>query len=158
MFSILHLITLHLYPSSTSFHLAFLELNLWRIFYKQPHVSLSTWVSHPASLSRSLRRSRLTTLPPQLLLATERHGSEICAQAGLSRFDKWHRCRRTCWASGRRNPPAVDHCRRSQPEQYDYLAGSGPQLACERWNEGSPGALDAGRKCSANHVVQGRPG
>ena len=31
------------------------------------HVSLSTWGSHPASLLHSLRRSRLTTLPPLLL-------------------------------------------------------------------------------------------
>ena len=35
--------------------------------FHSSHVSLSTWVSHPASLSWSLRRSRLTTLPPLLL-------------------------------------------------------------------------------------------
>ena len=33
-----------------------------------------------------------------------------------------------------------------KPEQVRDLAGSGPQLACERWKEGSPGALDAGRR------------
>ena len=35
-----------------------------------------------------------------------------------------------------------------KPEQVRDLAGSGPQLACERWKEGSPGALDADTEVS----------
>ena len=88
----------------------------------------------------------------------ERHASGICVQAGLSRFDKWHRYRHAYLASGRLDPPAVDHCRRSKPEQVRDLAGSGPQLACERWKEGSPGALDAGRRHRGFDFVQVRPG
>ena len=60
--------------------------------------------------------------------------------------------------SGRRDPPDVDHCRRSQPEQVRHLAGSGPQLACGRQNGGSPGALDAGRRRRGFHGVQVRSG
>ena len=87
------------------------------------------------SLSQSLRHSRLTTLPLLLLLlplATERHASEICAQAGLSRFGKRHRCVGTCRTSGRQDPLGVDHCQLYQLEEEQYLAGSGPQLACGR--------------------------
>ena len=133
--------------------------------FPSPHVSLSTWVSHPASLSRSLRRSLLTTFPPQLLLCccccrgcVECHASQICLQEGLARFDKWHQYRHAYRASGRRDPPGVDHCRRSQPAQYDYLARSGPQLACGCSNEGSPGALDVERRKRGFAIVQVRPG
>ena len=45
-----------------------------------------------------------------------------------------------------------------KPEQVRDLAGSGPQLACERWKEGSPGALDAGRRHRGFDFVQVRPG
>ena len=44
----------------------------------------------------------------------------------------------------RREPPAHGTPQQSQPAQVRNLAGSGPQLACERWREGPPGALDAG--------------
>ena len=49
-----------------------------------------------------------------------------------------------------------------KPEQVRDLAGSGPQLACERWGESSPGALDAGgrrrgfRVCSSPTRVMSR--
>ena len=45
-----------------------------------------------------------------------------------------------------------------KPEQVRDLAGSGPQLACERWEEGSPGALNVGRKHRGFDFVQVRPG
>ena len=59
MFSILHLITLHLYSSSTSFHLAFLELNLWRIFYQQTTVRLIRKIKRKRNCSKSQDKTLL---------------------------------------------------------------------------------------------------
>ena len=72
------------------------------------------------------------------------HRPRICLQEGLARCAKWHRYRHAYRVIRRRGPPAHGTPRRSQPAQVRNLAGSGPQLACERWGEGSPGALDAG--------------
>jgi hypothetical protein len=153
-------------PSSTQRYLIATVLLNWLALslseassFRSSHVSLSTWVSHPASLSRSRRRSRtdytptattaLLLLPP---LATERHDSETCAQAGLSRFDKWHRCVVTCRTSGRRDTPGVDHCRRSRMLKHAQLMFRGGQLANRLLGEGSPDALDVGRHISCLHT------
>ena len=76
--------------------------------------------------------------------------SRICLQEGLARCAKWHRYRHAYrvihGVIRRRDPPAHGIPRRSQPAQVRNLAGSGPQLAYERWREGSPGALDAGSR------------
>ena len=80
-----------------------LALNLsGALSFRSSHVSLSTWVSRRASLSRSLRGSQTNYAPTTtaalllpLRLTTECHASEICAQAGLARLAKWHQSRRT---------------------------------------------------------------
>ena len=104
--------------------------------FRSSHVSLSTWGSRPASLSRSLRRSRLTTLPlrshyapttlPPLrivaLLRSARltigwHPSQICLQEGLVRLAKWHRYRHTYRVIRRCDPLAGDLSQRPQLEE-----------------------------------------
>ena len=141
--------------------LHWLALNLSEaLSFRSSHVSLSTWVSRPASLSRSLRGSQTNyaTTDCAALLRSARltigwHPSQICLQEGLVRLAEWHRYRHTYRVIRRRDPLAGDLSRRSKPGQARNLAGSGPQLACGRWNGGSPGALDAGRRRRGFHGV-----
>ena len=130
--------------------LHWLALNLSEaLSFRQAHVSLSTWVSRPASLSRSLRGSQTnyaTTGCAALLrparLTTECHASEICLQAlEVSAFGKMasvymHTYRMIRMVNRRRDPLAGDLSRRSQPEQVRHLAGSGPQLAYKQRKAG----------------------
>ena len=132
--------------------------------FRSPHVSLSTWGSRPASLSQSLRRSRLTTLPPLLL--------RCCRWLLIMNGMRLESVRKRGYhvstngiGTGMLTWPADDWilllstiADDPKPEQVRDLAGSGPQLACERWKEGSPGALDAGRRHRGFDFVQVRPG
>ena len=47
------MITLYLYSSSASFHLAFLQLNLWRMCYQPTTVRLTRKIKRKRSRSRS---------------------------------------------------------------------------------------------------------
>jgi len=123
------------------------------------HVSLSTWVSRPASLSQSLWRSRLTAFALWLCMprcAAARRWMLLIRNLlakGIRTFRQINRCRATCRVRGRRDPPDVDHPRRSS--LFNNLLGSGLQLASERWQECLPGALDAGRRCADAQQVVG---
>jgi hypothetical protein len=124
--------------------LHWLALNLSEaLSFRSSHVSLSTWVSRPASLSRSLRGSQTNyaTTDCAALLRSARltigwHPSQICLQEGLVRLAEWHRYRHTYRVIRRRDPLAGDLSRRSKPGQARNLAGSGPQLAYKQRKAG----------------------
>ena len=107
---------------------------------------------HAQLASRGLSETlSLTTVDCAALLRSAAndyrcHRSRICLQEGLARCAKWHQYRHAYRIIRRWDPPAHGTPRRSQPTQLRNLAGSGPHLACERWGEGSPGALGAGSR------------
>jgi hypothetical protein len=142
------------FPFLHLFHAAVAQSSTLSISHKLPLLSHRTFRylpgCHTQLASRGLSEAlRLTTADCAALLrsaATDYrcHRSRICLQEGLARCAKWHRYRHAYRIIRRRDPPAHGTPQRSQPAQVRNLAGSGPQLACERWREGSPGALDAG--------------
>ena len=142
------------FPFLHLFHAAVAQSSTLSISHKLPLFSHRTFRYLPGCYAQLASRSlsealRLTTVDCAALLrsaATDYrcHRSRICLQEGLASFAKWHRYRHAYRVIRRRDPPAHGTPRRSQPAQVRNLAGSGPQLACERWKEGSPGALGAG--------------